>query len=123
MPQVRADIAASFQRVAVAHLAERCARGAAWALEDNLAIRQFVVSGGVAANTQVRFGRTPPPFSALLQLLTRLKAENLCPQPPLPDETNCLALSMRIQAPLALLWSTENESHLQQPVTSPCRRC
>lgn len=52
--QVRADIAASFQRVAVAHLVERCARGIGWAAEEFPGIRQLVVAGGVAANSLLR---------------------------------------------------------------------
>lgn len=33
LPQVRADLAASFQVVAVKHLEHRCRRGVSWALE------------------------------------------------------------------------------------------
>lgn len=52
--QVRADIAASFQRVALAHLEERTRRAAAWALDSEPAIRHLVVAGGVAANKLLR---------------------------------------------------------------------
>lgn len=52
--QVRADIAASFQRVALKHLEERTRRAAAWALEAEPGIRHLVVAGGVAANQLLR---------------------------------------------------------------------
>ncbi len=52
--QVRADIAASFQRVAVAHLEERARRAAGWAAAAHPRLRHLVVSGGVAANAAVR---------------------------------------------------------------------
>lgn len=37
--QLRADIAASFQRVAVAHLEERCRRAVAWVQESHPQVR------------------------------------------------------------------------------------
>ncbi|KQK04047.1 probable tRNA N6-adenosine threonylcarbamoyltransferase, mitochondrial isoform X3 [Brachypodium distachyon] len=52
--QLRADIAASFQRVAVLHLEERCQRAVEWALKMKPSINNFVVSGGVASNQYVR---------------------------------------------------------------------
>ena len=52
--EVRADIAASFQRVALAHLEERTRRAAAWALDSEPGIRHLVVAGGVAANKLLR---------------------------------------------------------------------
>ena len=52
--QVRADIAASFQRVALEHLQDRVARAAGWALEEWPGIRHLVVAGGVAANQLLR---------------------------------------------------------------------
>lgn len=51
---VRADVAASFQRVAVEQLAQRVTRGLAWAEEVVPGVRTLVVSGGVAANQTVR---------------------------------------------------------------------
>jgi len=51
---VRADIAASFQRVAVGHLRDRCVRAVEWATQDFPEIRHFVVAGGVAANSELR---------------------------------------------------------------------
>jgi len=71
--RARADIAASFQRVAVEHLCERAGRAAEWATEQEPEIKSLVVAGGVAANQQVRQGlkevaedadlemRCPPP--------------------------------------------------------------
>ncbi|MCO5610809.1 hypothetical protein L7F22_065050 [Adiantum nelumboides] len=51
--QVRADIAASFQRVAVLHLEDRCARAIDWA-KSMSPIKSLVISGGVASNKVVR---------------------------------------------------------------------
>jgi glycoprotease/Kae1 family metallohydrolase len=50
----RADLAASFQAVAVAHLADRASVGAAWAVEAEPACRHLVLAGGVACNAAVR---------------------------------------------------------------------
>ncbi|XP_020220425.1 probable tRNA N6-adenosine threonylcarbamoyltransferase, mitochondrial [Cajanus cajan] len=50
----RADIAASFQRIAVLHLEEKCERAIQWALKMEPSIRHLVVSGGVASNQYVR---------------------------------------------------------------------
>ncbi|KAK9202481.1 hypothetical protein WN944_017692 [Citrus x changshan-huyou] len=50
----RANIAASFQRVAVLHLEERCERAIEWALKIEPSIKHLVVSGGVASNKYVR---------------------------------------------------------------------
>ncbi|KAL9434937.1 hypothetical protein AB3S75_021242 [Citrus x aurantiifolia] len=50
----RANIAASFQRVAVLHLEERCERAIEWALRIEPSIKHLVVSGGVASNKYVR---------------------------------------------------------------------
>ncbi|KAL6626313.1 hypothetical protein ACP70R_030039 [Stipagrostis hirtigluma subsp. patula] len=52
--QSRANIAASFQRVAVLHLEERCQRAVEWALKIEPSIKYFVISGGVASNKYVR---------------------------------------------------------------------
>lgn len=49
-----ADIAASFQRVAVLHLEDRCQRAIEWALKIEPSINSLVVSGGVASNQYVR---------------------------------------------------------------------
>jgi glycoprotease/Kae1 family metallohydrolase len=49
-----ADVAASFQRVAVEHLAQRTARALEWALETAPNLTCLVVAGGVAANLLVR---------------------------------------------------------------------
>ncbi|XP_047323512.1 probable tRNA N6-adenosine threonylcarbamoyltransferase, mitochondrial [Impatiens glandulifera] len=52
--KLRADLAASFQRVAVRHLEERCRRAIEWALEIQPSIKHLVVCGGVASNEYVR---------------------------------------------------------------------
>lgn len=51
---LRADIAASFQRVAVEHLTTRLARGITWAREQAPGLSHLVVAGGVASNQYVR---------------------------------------------------------------------
>ena len=71
--QVRADIAASFQRVAVQHLEERCRRAVAWARESHPGVRQLVVAGGVACNRYVRGRLAAVAEGAGLQLV--------CPPP------------------------------------------
>ncbi len=71
--QVRADIAASFQRVALAHLEERTRRAAAWALDSEPAIRHLVVAGGVAANKLLR---------SKLQVVLCAKSSVSAPCPP-----------------------------------------
>ncbi|GLI66031.1 hypothetical protein VaNZ11_009737, partial [Volvox africanus] len=53
--KVKADIAASFQSVAVTHLTEKTRRGVAWARElVPERLRHLVVAGGVACNQVVR---------------------------------------------------------------------
>lgn len=52
--QTKADIAASFQRVAVQHLTQRTARGIQWAREAVAGLDTLVVAGGVATNATVR---------------------------------------------------------------------
>lgn len=51
---MRADIAASFQQVALQHLSERTARGVSWAKAMEPGLQHLVVSGGVASNQLVR---------------------------------------------------------------------
>ncbi|KAJ7950964.1 glycoprotease 1 [Quillaja saponaria] len=71
----RADIAASFQRVAVLHLEERCERAIQWALKIEPSITYLVVSGGVASNQYVR---------ARLDLVVKRNGLQLvCPPPSL----------------------------------------
>ncbi|XP_010056332.2 probable tRNA N6-adenosine threonylcarbamoyltransferase, mitochondrial isoform X1 [Eucalyptus grandis] len=67
----RADIAASFQRVAVLHLEERCERAIDWAMEMEPSLKYLVVSGGVASNKYVR--------SRLDQVVKRKSLELVCP--------------------------------------------
>ena len=52
--KVRADIAASFQAVAVRHLEERCRRALQWASETHPELKHVVVAGGVASNKYLR---------------------------------------------------------------------
>ncbi|KAG9454545.1 hypothetical protein H6P81_007449 [Aristolochia fimbriata] len=72
---LRADIAASFQRVAVSHLEERCERAIEWALEIEPTIKCLVVSGGVASNKYVR--------ARLDRLVGRNGLKLVCPPPSL----------------------------------------
>lgn len=71
--KVRADIAASFQRVAVDHLAERTQRAATWAKEIEPNIKHMVVAGGVASNQVVR---------ASLKAIAREAGFEFCCPPP-----------------------------------------
>lgn len=67
--QARADIAASFQAVAVKHLEHRCRRSICWALETCPDIKCLVVSGGVACNSTVRAALQATTSAAGLQLV------------------------------------------------------
>ncbi|KAL5571938.1 hypothetical protein UlMin_021535 [Ulmus minor] len=71
----RADIAASFQRVAVLHLEERCQRAIEWALNLEPSIKYLVVSGGVASNKYVR--------SRLDEIVKKNGLHLVCPPPSL----------------------------------------
>ncbi|KAE7997093.1 hypothetical protein FH972_001759 [Carpinus fangiana] len=71
----RADIAASFQRVAVLHLEERCERAIEWALNIEPSIKHLVVSGGVASNQYVR--------AQLDQVVKKNSLQLVCPPPSL----------------------------------------
>ncbi|KAH7862716.1 hypothetical protein Vadar_008528 [Vaccinium darrowii] len=71
----RADIAASFQRVAVLHLEERCERAIEWALKIEPSIKYLVVSGGVASNKYVR--------ARLNQVVKKTGLKLVCPPPSL----------------------------------------
>ncbi|XP_050236642.1 probable tRNA N6-adenosine threonylcarbamoyltransferase, mitochondrial [Mercurialis annua] len=71
----RADIAASFQRVAVLHLEERCERAIEWARRIEPSIEYLVVSGGVASNQYVR--------TRLDQVVKRKNLKLVCPPPSL----------------------------------------
>lgn len=71
--QLKADIAASFQFVAVSHLRDRCERGVRWSQESHPEIKHFVVAGGVASNFYIRE-----------QLKSSIETSNLsliCPPP------------------------------------------
>ncbi len=54
LAQAKADVAASFQSVAVTHLMEKTRRGVAWAKELEPDLRHMVVAGGVACNKVIR---------------------------------------------------------------------
>ncbi|KAG2729676.1 hypothetical protein I3843_01G256200 [Carya illinoinensis] len=69
----RADIAASFQRVAVLHLEERCERAIEWALNIEPSIKHLVVAGGVASNLYVR--------ARLDQVVKKNNLQLVCPPP------------------------------------------
>ncbi|XP_006644093.1 probable tRNA N6-adenosine threonylcarbamoyltransferase, mitochondrial [Oryza brachyantha] len=71
--QLRANIAASFQRVAVLHLEERCQRAVEWALKMDSSIKYFVVSGGVASNQYVR--------TSLNHIAEKNDLQLVCPPP------------------------------------------
>ncbi|EOX96249.1 Glycoprotease 1 isoform 1 [Theobroma cacao] len=71
----RADIAASFQRVAVLHLEERCERAIEWALKIEPSIKHLVVSGGVASNQYVR--------ARLDRVVKKYSLQLVCPPPKL----------------------------------------
>ncbi|KAK2650574.1 hypothetical protein Ddye_018063 [Dipteronia dyeriana] len=71
----RADIAASFQRVAVLHLEERCERAIEWALKIEPSIKHMVVSGGVASNKTVR--------ARLDKVVKKNNLQLVCPPPSL----------------------------------------
>lgn len=71
----RADIAASFQRVAVLHLEERCDRAIEWARKIEPSIKHLVVSGGVASNQYVR--------ARLDNVVKKNSLQLVCPPPKL----------------------------------------
>jgi N6-L-threonylcarbamoyladenine synthase len=50
----RADMCASFQEAAADAIADRCRNAIAMARDDGVAVRDFVVAGGVAANSALR---------------------------------------------------------------------
>lgn len=71
--KARADVAASFQRVAVLHLQQKCRRAVEWARSLDSGIQCFVVSGGVASNRAVR--------SSLGELAEEQRLRLVCPPP------------------------------------------
>jgi len=54
--QLRADMAAAFQRVAIEHICLRTKRAVQWSREDCPGIDTLVVAGGVASNEALRHG-------------------------------------------------------------------
>ncbi|EYU31978.1 hypothetical protein ABFS82_02G149700 [Erythranthe guttata] len=73
--RVRADIAASFQRVAVLHLEDKCQRAIGWGLKIEPSIKHLVASGGVASNKYVR--------SRLYNMVEKNGLQLVCPPPSL----------------------------------------
>ncbi|CAA0820367.1 Probable tRNA N6-adenosine threonylcarbamoyltransferase- mitochondrial [Striga hermonthica] len=73
--KARADIAASFQRIAVLHLEDKCERAIEWALNMEPSIKYLVVSGGVASNQYVRY--------RLNQIVEKKGLRLICPPPSL----------------------------------------
>ncbi|CAI9786012.1 unnamed protein product [Fraxinus pennsylvanica] len=73
--KARANIAASFQRVAVLHLEEKCERAIEWASKIEPSIKHLVVSGGVASNQFVR--------ARLNQIVEKNCLQLVCPPPKL----------------------------------------
>ncbi|KAL2553025.1 putative tRNA N6-adenosine threonylcarbamoyltransferase [Forsythia ovata] len=73
--KARANIAASFQRVAVLHLEEKCERAIEWASKIEPSIKCLVVSGGVASNQYVR--------AQLNQIVEKNCLQLVCPPPKL----------------------------------------
>ncbi|KAK6140994.1 hypothetical protein DH2020_025261 [Rehmannia glutinosa] len=73
--RARADIAASFQRVAVLHLEEKCERAIEWALKIEPSVKFLVVSGGVASNQFVR--------ARLNHIVEKKCLQLVCPPPSL----------------------------------------
>ncbi|XP_051145734.1 probable tRNA N6-adenosine threonylcarbamoyltransferase, mitochondrial isoform X3 [Andrographis paniculata] len=73
--RARADIAASFQRVAVLHLEEKCKRAINWAFKIEPSIKHLVLSGGVACNQYVR--------SRLNTIAEQNRLQLVCPPPSL----------------------------------------
>ncbi|KAL2651180.1 hypothetical protein R1flu_019308 [Riccia fluitans] len=71
--KIRADIAASFQRVAVQHLEDKCRRAIEWARRLAPSLSSLVVSGGVASNQTVR--------AKLGALASELDLQLVCPPP------------------------------------------
>ncbi|KAL9265893.1 putative tRNA N6-adenosine threonylcarbamoyltransferase, mitochondrial [Drosera capensis] len=112
--RTRADIAASFQRVAVLHLEERCARAIEWAFKIKPSIKYLVVAGGVASNQYVRTRLDhvakkrglqllcPPP--GLWVMIAWTGIEHFClgrfEPPPPPDELKDAWFDVRPRWPL-----------------------
>ena len=71
--QIRADLAASFQRTAITHLTERCRRAVAWAKESHPDVQAMVVAGGVACNQMLR--------DSLEQVTQEAGLQLVCPKP------------------------------------------
>lgn len=73
--RIKADVAASFQHAAVAHLRERTARAVKWAKDMEPGVNCLMVSGGVASNESVR--------TALQEVADAAGLPLVCPAPSL----------------------------------------
>lgn len=115
---MRADIAASFQNVAVRHLAERTQRGLAWALEGDPGIRSLVLAGGVAANRHVRSALTAVAEGAGVQLV--------CPRPSLCTDNGVMiawAAIERCASVLPVCWDQERDNGLYDLIKKGVADC
>lgn len=99
--RVRANIAASFQRVAVGHLEERCRRAIGWAKETHPSIQHLVVAGGVASNTFVR--------SRLSAVTEEYGLTLVCPPPRLCTDNGVMVAWAGIEQLMSNCW-VENQS-------------
>ena len=108
--RVRADIAASFQAVAVRHLEERCRRALEWTAVSHPEVQHLVVAGGVAANTYIRARLTSVAAEGGLRLV--------CPPPRLCTDNGVmvgwagaerLMIGMGIEPPPLTVVPTEGE--------------
>jgi len=104
--QTRADIAASFQSVAVRHLSERTARGAQWAKESFPQMKSLVVAGGVARNEDVR--------GALLRIAEDAGLELVCPPPRLCTDNGVMVAWAGMER-LVLLGESEPPPASEEP--------
>lgn len=71
--RIRADIAASFQAVAIRHLEDRCRRALEWTHDSHPDVRHLVVAGGVASNAYLR--------QRLAAVAAAAGVELVCPPP------------------------------------------
>lgn len=105
--QVKADVAASFQKVAVAHLEERCRRAFDWARESHPNISHLVVAGGVASNQFLR--------SRLEMVCKDYNAHLVCPPPNLCTDNGAMVAWTGVERIRARLILEDRESEVQRP--------
>lgn len=83
--QARANIAASFQHVAIKQLVQRVSRGIDWARQVAPDVSCLVVSGGVAANEAVRCSLNE--VAAKAELVTCFPPIQLCTDNGVPSSS------------------------------------